>query len=66
MLVKHLVIVVLVGLGVAVDVLIRRAGTASDDASRAPILRRIRLSAEVATALGALVVLLTAAAQLAV
>jgi uncharacterized membrane protein len=66
MLVKHLVIVVLVGLGVAVDVLIRRAGAASDDATRASILHRARLGAEAATALGALVVLLTVAAQLAV
>jgi len=66
MLVKHLVIVVLVGLGVTVDVLIRRAGVAGDDATRGPILRRVRLSAEAATATGALVVLLTVAAQLAV
>jgi uncharacterized membrane protein len=64
MLIKHLVIVVLIGLGVAVDVLIRRAGAATDDAARTSLLRRIRLSAEAATGLGALVVLLTVAAQL--
>ncbi len=64
MLVKHVVIVVLIGLGVAVDVLIRRAGAASDDATRASMLHRVRLSAEAATGVGALVVLLTVAAQL--
>jgi uncharacterized membrane protein len=64
MLVKHLVVVVLIALGVAIDVLIRRAGAATDEATRASALRLTRLSAEGATGLGALIVLLTAAAQL--
>jgi uncharacterized membrane protein len=66
MLVKHLVVVGLIGLGVAVDVLVRRAGAATDDPMRVSILHRVRLSAEAATALGALVVLLTVAAQLSI
>ena len=66
MLLKHLVVVVLIGLAVIVDVLIRRAGAASDDATRDSLLHRVRLSAEAATALGAVVVLLTVAAQLSI
>ena len=66
MLLKHLVVAVLVALAVAVDLLIRRAGEASDDATGAAALHRVRLAAEGATGLGALVILLTAAAQLSV
>jgi uncharacterized membrane protein len=65
MLIKHLVVIVLIALAVIVDLLIRRVGAASDDSTRASALRRLRLSAEGATGLGALIVLLTAAAQLA-
>ena len=64
MLVKHLVVVVLIALGVAVDLLVRRVAAASDDSARALAAHRLRLSAEGATGLGALIVLLTAAAQL--
>ena len=63
MLVKHLVVVVLIALGVVVDFLVRRVGEATDEATRAPALRRLQLSAEGATGVGALIVLLTAAAQ---
>jgi uncharacterized membrane protein len=65
MLVKHLVVVVLVVLGVAVDVLIRRLSVAASKSDRRSDLLRIELAAEGATALGALIILLTAAAQLA-
>jgi uncharacterized membrane protein len=65
MLVKHLVVIVLVALGVAVDVLIRRLSLAASKPDRRSDLLRIELAAEGATGLGALVVLLTAAAQLA-
>jgi uncharacterized membrane protein len=64
MLVKHLVVIVLIALGVVVDVLIRRLAEATNDATRVLVLRRLRLAAEGATGLGALIVLLTAAAQL--
>jgi uncharacterized membrane protein len=63
MLVKHVLVVALVVLGVAVDRLIRRAGEATSDDVRESAIRRAALSAEGATGLGALVVLLTAAAQ---
>jgi uncharacterized membrane protein len=64
MLLKHLVVVGLIVLGVAVDLLIRSADEARDDAAATTALHRLRLAAEGATGLGALVVLLTAAAQL--
>jgi uncharacterized membrane protein len=64
MAVKHLVVVVLVVLAVMVDRFIRRAGESTNDATRASNLGRVRLAAEAATGLGALIVLLTAAAQL--
>ncbi len=63
MLVKHVLVVVLVVLGVYVDRLVRRVGTAPSDEMRASTLGRVRLGAEAATGLGAVVVLLTAAAQ---
>ena len=66
MLVKHLVVIGLVGLAVAVDVLVRRAADAADDTGRQAALRRVRLAAEGATGLGALIVLLTVVAQLSV
>ena len=64
MLVKHVVVIGLIGLAVMVDRYVRRLQAATDDATRASALRNLRLSAEAATGLGALIVLLTAAAQL--
>ena len=66
MLVKHLLVIVLIALGVLVDRFIRRVAAATTDTARGSALRRLELSAEGATGLGALVILLTAAAQLAV
>ena len=63
MLVKHVLVVGLVVLGVAVDRLVRRVGTATSDDIRDASLHRLALSAEAATGLGALAILLTAAAQ---
>ena len=60
---KHLVIVALVALAVMVDVLARRVGETREDDARRRELRRLSLTTEATTALGALVVLLTAAAQ---
>jgi uncharacterized membrane protein len=65
MLVKHVVVVVLIGAGVAVDVLVRRVAEATDDRARASALRRVGLAAEAATGLGVIIALLTVAAQLA-
>ena len=63
MLLKHLLVVAMVGLAVALDLLVRRLAEDEPDVPRA--LRRIRLTAEAATAMGALIALLTAAAQVA-
>ena len=63
MLIKHVVVIVLVGLAVIVDVLIRRLGDVGDATAQSSSLRRVALAAEGATGLGALIVLLTAAAQ---
>ena len=65
MLVKHVLVVGLVVLGVAVDRIARRVGGAASDAARASGIHRLGLAAEGATILGALFVLLTAAAQVA-
>lgn len=65
MLVKHVLVVAWVMLAVMVDRFIRRVGEATSDAARGSALRRLKLSAEGATGLGALIVLLTVAAQLA-
>jgi len=65
MLVKHLVVVMLIAAGVAVDILVRRAAEAKDEEARASALRMVGLTAEAATGLGAIIVLLTVAAQLA-
>jgi uncharacterized membrane protein len=65
MLIKHLLVIGLVGLGVLIDYLIRGAAEAQTDADRAADLRWLRLGADGATALGALIALTTAAAQLA-
>jgi uncharacterized membrane protein len=63
MLAKHLVVIGLVGLGATVDLQIRRAADAPDSGMREAALGRVRLAAEAATVLGALIVLLTVAAQ---
>lgn len=63
MLLKHVLVVGLIVLGVAVDRLIRRVGAATNEGGRTSALRRVALGAEGATGIGALVVLLTAAAQ---
>lgn len=61
--VKHVVVIALVGLGIAVDVLARRAAAARDGTERGTAIRRLSLATEAATGLGAVIVLLTAAAQ---
>jgi uncharacterized membrane protein len=63
MLVKHVLVVILVLLGVGVDRLIRAAAAVTSADARVSALHRVRLSAEGATALGALIVLLTGVAQ---
>lgn len=62
-LLKHVLVIVLVALAVAVDVYARRVASAIDDAPRTAALRRLSLAAEATTGVGALVVLLTAAAE---
>ena len=63
MLGKHLLVVVLVGLGVVIDRLIRWAAEVADDRARASYLRWLRWCTEGATGVGALIALLTVAAQ---
>lgn len=65
MLAKHVLVVGLIVLAVDVDRLIRRIGAATSEDARDSDLRRLALSAEGATGLGALMILLTAAAQVA-
>jgi uncharacterized membrane protein len=65
MLVKHALVVGFVVLAIAMDRSIRRAAADENGDGRALYLRRARLLAEGATGLGALIVLLTAAAQVA-
>jgi uncharacterized membrane protein len=61
--VKHLVVLVMVAVGVAIDRLAAAAGEASTDESRRTMLGTLGLACEGMTALGVLVLLLTAAAQ---
>jgi uncharacterized membrane protein len=63
MLIKHLLVVVMIGLGVGMDVLVR--WLAEDPGEDDRPLRRVRRTAEAATAVGALIALVTAAAQVA-
>ena len=63
MFVKHLLVVGLVAAGAAVDVQARRVSEASSEPARASARRRLALSAEAATGLGAIIALMTAAAQ---
>ena len=62
---KHIVVVGVVVLGVAVDRLVKRVGAATTDEARGSAMRRLELSAEGATGFGALTILLTAFAQVA-
>jgi uncharacterized membrane protein len=63
MLLKHLLVAGLVGLGVVVDLLIRDLDGSADEPSRQAASRRIRLVADSTTGLGAAVILLTVVAQ---
>ncbi|HEY6570713.1 MAG TPA: hypothetical protein VIZ22_10500 [Candidatus Limnocylindrales bacterium] len=63
MLIKHVLVIVVVGLAIYVDRCIRHADVAPGDDARHAALRRVALSAEAATGIGALTILLTAAAQ---
>ncbi|HEY3334389.1 MAG TPA: CopD family protein [Candidatus Limnocylindrales bacterium] len=63
MLAKHVLVVLLVVLGVFVDRLVRAASGAASADDRATALHRLRLATEAATAVGALIALLTAASQ---
>jgi uncharacterized membrane protein len=63
-LVKHMLVGGLVGLGFLIDYLIRGAAEAQADEDRAKDLRWIGLAADGATGLGALIALATVAAQL--
>jgi uncharacterized membrane protein len=65
MLLKHGLVIALIGLGVLIDYLIRGAADAHEDGDRKSDLRWIGLCADGATGLGALIALTTAAAQLA-
>jgi uncharacterized membrane protein len=65
MLVKHAFVIGFVALAVIVDLLVRRVGGARSEDARASALGRLALSAEAATGIGAVIVLLTAAAQVA-
>jgi uncharacterized membrane protein len=63
MLAKHVLVIGFVALAIAVDRLVRRIARTSDAGRRQRDLRWVGLLAEAATALGALIVLLTAIAQ---
>ncbi len=63
MMAKHVLVVGLVALAVLVDWLIRRAADAEDDETGVSTVRLAGLAAEGVTALGALIALLTVAAQ---
>ena len=63
MLVKHLLVVAFVGLGVVVDRLVRRVAAATTDDDRRAAIRRLARTAEGTMGLGAVIALLTAAAQ---
>jgi uncharacterized membrane protein len=65
MLAKHVLVIGFVALAVVVDLLVRRIARTTEAEGQARDLRRLGFSAEAATGLGALIVLLTAAAQVA-
>jgi uncharacterized membrane protein len=62
-LIKHLLVVGLVGLGLVVDALIVRASTAAEAGAQAGGVRRVTLACQAMALLGAVILLLTAAAQ---
>lgn len=64
MLVKHLVVAAFIALGVALHFLVQLADEAEDDVTRTVAVRRVRWAAEALTGLGAMIALLTAAAQI--
>jgi uncharacterized membrane protein len=63
MLAKHVLVIAFVLVAVLVDHFVRRAADAATDGERRAAVGRVRIGAEAATGLGALIVLLTAAAQ---
>jgi uncharacterized membrane protein len=65
MLVKHLLVIAMIGLGVAVDILIRSLAEPPSDDTLESSFRWLSRCAEGAMGLGALIALLTAAAQVA-
>jgi uncharacterized membrane protein len=65
MLVKHVLVVAFIAAAVIVHRLVTGVASARDGDARTTGLRRLRLSAEAATGLGALIALLTAIAQVA-
>ena len=65
LLIKHVVVIAMIGLGVLVDFFVRELGDVADESARRSSMRLARYCAEGATGLGALAILLTAAAQLA-
>jgi uncharacterized membrane protein len=65
MLVKHLLVIAMIGLGVAVDILIRSMVDPPSEETLESTFRWLSRSAEGAMGLGALIALLTAAAQVA-
>jgi uncharacterized membrane protein len=65
MLGKHVLVIGFVALAIAVDLLVRRIARTLDEGLRRRDLRLVRFGAEGATGLGALIVLLTAVAQVA-
>jgi uncharacterized membrane protein len=64
MLIKHGLVIVFIALGVALDLIVRRLNAQAPDTELSAGLRRVRLTSEAATGMGALIILLTAAAQL--
>jgi uncharacterized membrane protein len=64
MLVKHMVVVAMVVIGIGVDRLVGMVADSPDDEARKRALGLLELGVDTMTGLGALVVLLTAAAQL--
>jgi uncharacterized membrane protein len=63
MVAKHGMVIAFIALAVAVDLLMRRVARTTDSGQRQRDLRWLGFTAEGATGLGALIVLLTAAAQ---
>lgn len=60
---KHVFVVGLVGLAMAIDYFIKSAGDAPDDRSRRARIFRVQVAADAALVLGAVIVLVTVIAQ---